>query len=79
LSYDPIVLIRTRRGDHHEGIAQILWATCAALVFLFIVFGAVEIIDTGDVPPLTVAVVILAALWAAHEWIGLWRDERRGR
>lgn len=74
-----VVLIRTRRGDHHDGIAQILWATCAALVLLFIVFAAVEIIDTGDVPPLTVAVVVLAALWAAHEWIGLWRDERRSR
>jgi len=74
-----VVQIRTRRGDHHDGIAQILWATCAALVLLFIVFAAVEIIHAGDVPPLTVAVVILAVFWAAHEWIGLWRDERRGR
>jgi hypothetical protein len=27
----------------------------------------------------TVAAVVLAALWLAHEWGGLWRDERRGR
>jgi hypothetical protein len=73
------VLIRTRHGHHHDGITQILWAICAALVLLFIVFGAVEVIDTGDVAPLTVVVVILAVLWSAHEWIGLWRDERRGR
>lgn len=72
-------MIRIKRGDHHEGISQILWATCAALVLLFIVFAAVEIVDTGDVPPLTVAVVVLAVLWAAHEWTGLWRDERRRR
>jgi hypothetical protein len=79
LSYDPIVSIRTRLEQHHQGIAQILWATCAALVLLFIVLAALDLVDTGDVLPLTVAIVILAALWAAHEWVGLWRQERRRR
>jgi hypothetical protein len=26
---------------------------------------------------LTVAIVVLAVLWSAHEWLGLWRQERR--
>ena len=77
LSYDRIVSLRTRLEEHHQGIAQILWASCAALVLLFIVLVTLDLVDTGDVLPLTVAIVILAALWAAHEWVGLWRQERK--
>jgi hypothetical protein len=74
------VLIRTRHGhDHHAGIAQILWAICAALVLLFIGLAALDVIETGEAVPLTVVIVVLAALWAAHEWLGLWRQERGGR
>ncbi len=58
---------------------QILWATCAALVLLFIALAALDVIETGEAVPLTVVVVALAALWSAHEWLGLWRQERRGR
>jgi Flp pilus assembly protein protease CpaA len=73
-------LIRTGPGhDHHDGVAQLLWATCAALVLLFIGLAALEVVGAGDVVPLTVVIVVLAALWSAHEWLGLWRDERRGR
>jgi hypothetical protein len=74
------VLIRTRPGhDHHDGIAQLLWATCAGLVLLFIAVVALGAFEPGEVLPLTVAIVVLAALWSGHEWVGLWRDERRGR
>jgi hypothetical protein len=79
LSYDPIVPIRTRLEEHHQGIAQILWATCAALVLLFIALAALDVVDTGEMVVLTVGIVALAVLWSAHEWLGLWRQERRGR
>lgn len=71
--------VRTRLEEHHQGIAQILWATCAGLVLLFIALAALEVVDTGEVLVLTVGIVALAVLWAAHEWLGLWRQERRER
>jgi hypothetical protein len=73
------VHLRTRLDEHHQGIAQILWATCAGLVLLFIALAALDVIDTGEVVVLTVGMVVLAVLWSAHEWLGLWRQERRGR
>jgi hypothetical protein len=79
LSYDPIVPFRTRLEEHHQGIAQILWAACAALVLLFIALAALDVVDTGEMVVLTVAIVVLAVLWSAHEWLGLWRQERRKR
>jgi hypothetical protein len=60
-------------------VAQVFWATCAALVLLFIFFAALGAFEPGDVLPVTIAAVVLATLWLAHEWRGLWRDERRGR
>lgn len=71
--------VRTRIDEHHQGIAQILWATCAALVLLFIALAALDVVETSDVIVLTVAIVLLAVLWSAHEWLGLWRQERRDR
>ena len=71
--------VRTRLEEHHQGIAQILWATCAALVLLFIALAALGVVETGEVLVLTVGIVALAVLWAAHEWLGLWRQERRQR
>jgi hypothetical protein len=79
LSYDPIVLFRTRLEEHHQGIAQILWATCAALVLLFIALAALDVVDTSETLVLTVAIVALAVLWSVHEWLGLWHQERRER
>ena len=73
------MLIRARHGHDHLRVAQILLATCAALVLLFIALAALDVIETADAVPLTVVIVVLAALWSAHEWLGLWRDERRGR
>ena len=71
--------IRTRLEEHHQGIAQVVWATCAALVLLFIALAALEIVDTSETLVLTVGIVALAILWSAHEWLGLWRQERGGR
>jgi Flp pilus assembly protein protease CpaA len=71
------VSFRTRLEQHHQGISQILWAACAALVLLFIVLVTLDLVGTGDVLPLTVAIVVLAVLWSIHEWLGLWRQERK--
>jgi hypothetical protein len=71
------VSLRTRLEEHHQGIAQILWGSCAALVLLFIALAAIDLVDTGDTLLLTVVIVVLAALWSAHEWLGLWRQERK--
>jgi hypothetical protein len=57
----------------------VLWAACAALVLLFIFLAALGAFEPGDVLPVTIGAVVLAGLWLAHEWGGLWRDERRGR
>ena len=47
LSYDRGVPLRTRLDEHHQGIAQILWATCAALVLLFIALAALDVVETS--------------------------------
>ena len=49
------MLIRTRPEHHHHHvpIAQILWATCAALVLLFIALAALDVVETSDAVPLT--------------------------
>jgi len=56
-------------------VRHALWVACAALLFLGIFFAALGAfrltVSTG------VALVLLAALWLAHEWGGLWRDEHR--
>jgi fatty acid desaturase len=76
LSYDRSVI---RTGHDHEPLAQVLWAACAGLVLVFIFLAALGAFEPGDVLPLTIAAVALAALWLAHEWRGLWRDEQRNR
>ena len=73
------MLFRTRLEEHHQGIAQVLWAACAALVLLFIALAALDLVDTSEMLVLTVGIVVLAVLWSAHEWFGLWRQERRER
>jgi hypothetical protein len=76
LSYDRPVI---RIGHDHESPAQVLWAACAGLVLIFIFLAALGAFEPGEVLPLTIAAVALAALWLAHEWRGLWRDEQRNR
>jgi hypothetical protein len=54
-----------------------LWATCASIVLLAIGVAALAALDPEDAWPVTVAVLLLAVLWLAHEWSRLWDDERR--
>jgi hypothetical protein len=70
-----------RTGDRlHMGerTSHRLWGACAAFVLAFIFFAALGAFEPGEVLPLTVAALVLATLWLAHEWRALWRDERRG-
>jgi hypothetical protein len=64
--------------QHNEtGLVHFLWGACASVVLLFIFLAALGAFQPGEVVVLTVAVVALAALWLAHEWRGLFRDEGR--
>jgi hypothetical protein len=58
---------------------HVFWASCAAIVMLFIVLAALDVIDPGEAVALTAVVLALAVIWLAHAWWGLWRDERRTR
>ncbi|HLM08210.1 MAG TPA: hypothetical protein VK307_00770 [Thermoleophilaceae bacterium] len=66
-----------RSDHHHERATHLLWGGCAAAVLAYIFLAALGAFEPDEVLPLTVAVVVLAVLWLAHEWRGLWRDERR--
>jgi hypothetical protein len=60
-----------------ESLGHAFWAVCGAIVLLFIFFAALGAVEPGEAPELTIVVLALAALWLAHAWRGLWRDERR--
>jgi hypothetical protein len=62
--------------DHHWGPQRLLWATCGALVVVYIFLAALGAFEPGDVVVLTVAAVAAAALWLAHEWREQFHDER---
>jgi len=62
-----------------SAIVHVFWAACATIVVLFIFFAALGAVDPGDAVALTAVVLALAALWLAHEWRGLFDDERRSR
>jgi hypothetical protein len=64
------------RDHEHLGAARTLWAACAAAVLVFIFLAALGAFEPGDVLVLTIAVVVLAAALLAHEWRGLFRNER---
>jgi len=56
-----------------------LWVACGSLVLLGIFFAALGAFDPTEAVGLTVALLVLAALWLGHEWGGLWRDEHHAR
>jgi hypothetical protein len=60
-----------------DALAHAFWAACATIVVLFIFFAALGAVQPDDAVELTVVVLVLAVLWLAHAWRGLWRDERR--
>lgn len=65
-----------RTSHEHPGLIRFLWATCGALVLVFIFLASLGAFEPGDVIVLTAAVVALAAIWLAHEWREQFKDER---
>jgi hypothetical protein len=63
-------------ADH---VRHAFWVTCGSLVLLGIFFAALGAFDPTEAIGLTVALLVLAALWLAHEWGGMWRDEHHAR
>lgn len=55
------------------------WIACGSLVLLGIFLAALGAFDPTEAVGLTVALLVLAALWLGHEWGGLWHDERHAR
>jgi hypothetical protein len=66
--------MRTSHG--HPGLVRFLWATCGALVLVFIFLASLGAFEPGDVIVLTAAAVALAAIWLAHEWREQFKDEQ---
>ena len=62
--------------DH---VRHAFWVACGSLVLLGIFFAALGAFDPTEALGLTAGLLILAALWLAHEWAGLWRDEHHAR
>lgn len=60
-------------------IRHAFWAACGSLVLLGIFFAALGAFDPTEAVGLTVALLVLAALWLAHEWGDLWQDEHHAR
>jgi hypothetical protein len=66
----------------HDGLRRVrtaLWAVIGALVVLYILFATLDAIDPGEARGLTIAILVLAALWLAHAWRRLWADEGEDR
>lgn len=60
-------------------VRHAFWVACGSLVLLGIFLAALGAFDPTEAVALTVALLVLAALWLAHEWGGLWRDEHHAR
>jgi hypothetical protein len=58
-------------------VRHAFWVACGSLVFLGIFFAALGAYELGVAS--TVTLILLAALWLAHEWGGLWHDEHTPR
>ena len=56
-------------------VRHAFWVACGSLVLLGIFFAALGAYEPSAIS--TAALLVLAALWLAHEWGGLWRDEHR--
>jgi hypothetical protein len=65
-----------RTSHDHWGPQRLLWAACGALVIVYIFLAALGAFEPEDVIVLTVAAVVVAALWLAHEWREQFKDEQ---
>jgi hypothetical protein len=67
-------------NDSGEGrLSHLLWGACGTIVLVYIFLAALTAIDPAEAVEVTVVVLVLAALFLAHEWRGLWRGERASR
>ena len=58
--------------------APLFWPLAGATALAYIVVAAGGGIEPGEATVATVAVCVLAVVWAAHGWRRLWDDERKG-
>jgi protein-S-isoprenylcysteine O-methyltransferase Ste14 len=65
--------------DRPHPLRDLLWGACGALVVLLIFVAAAVGIEPEEAEVATGVVLVLAALWLAHSWRALWRDERATR
>jgi len=65
-------------GHHrHDRLLSTFWALCGTTVVVALIVAAVADFDPSEAVGATAAVLAIAALWLAHSWSVLWRDERR--
>jgi len=55
------------------------WVACGVIVLLGIFFAALGAFDPTEAIAATVVLLVLAALWLAHAWGALWREEHHAR
>jgi hypothetical protein len=60
----------------HPALSHAFWGACGSIVLLFIFFAALGAFEPWDALEVTAVVLALAVAFLAHEWLGLWRDER---
>jgi hypothetical protein len=60
-------------------VRHAFWVACGSIVLLGIFLGALGAFDPTEAVGLTIALLVLAGLWLAHEWGGMWRDEHHAR
>ena len=60
-------------------VRHAFWVACGSLVLIGIFLAALGAFDPTDALGLTIALLLMAALWLGHEWLTLWREEQRRR
>ena len=68
------------RGGPHprlDWLRAIAWPVAGVTAILYIVIAAAGGIEPAEAEVATVAVCVVAIVWAAHAWRQLWEDERR--
>ena len=62
-----------------DQVRHAFWVACGSVVLLGIFFAALGAFDPTEAVGLTIGLLVLAGLWLAHEWGGMWRDEHHAR
>jgi fatty acid desaturase len=61
-----------------RGLAAVFWALAAGVIVAYVFFLALGAFGSGEVGAVTVAVIVLAALWLLHGLLGM-RQRRDGQ